>query len=83
MRGPIVYCLESADNPFPASDCSISASSPISAEYRASLLGGSPFSGAGKRPANAGREFTAVPYYAWPTADGAGWKSGFRGRSWK
>ena len=73
MRGPIVYCLESADNPFPASECTISASSPISAEYRASLLGGvTVLRGREASGPNAGREFTAVPYYAWANR-GRGW----------
>jgi len=40
MRGPIVYCLESADNGEGVRDLAIPPEAKLSAEYRADFLGG-------------------------------------------
>ena len=67
MRGPIVYCLESADNPFEIKEFGLSAASPVKAEYRGSLLGGvTVLQGRGGAAGGAAAaEFTAIPYFAW------------------
>jgi DUF1680 family protein len=66
MRGPVVFCLESADNPFEIKGFGLSAASPIKADYRGSLLGGvTVLQGQGTVGGKATVDFTAVPYYAW------------------
>ena len=66
MRGPIVYCLESADQAFEIKDFGLPADSPIRADHQASLLGGvTVLRGRGIAGGAAPAEFTAVPYYAW------------------
>jgi uncharacterized protein len=66
MRGPLVYCLESADNAWPLKDLKITSGSIVAAEFRASLLGGvAVLTGRGASAAGEARPFTAVPYYAW------------------
>jgi DUF1680 family protein len=67
IRGPIVYCLEAADNP--GEDLfrvTLPRESPLRAEHRSGLLGGvTVLRGEAiadrKQPAT----LTAVPYYAW------------------
>ena len=66
MRGPLVYCLESADNPFPLPELSVSADSPVQADFRPLLLGGvTALRGHGEIAGKRNVGFTAVPYYAW------------------
>ncbi len=73
MRGPVVYCLESADNPFPVQEFGLPAASPIQAEFRGSLLGGViVLRGEGSAVGSRKVDFTAVPYYAWANR-GQGW----------
>jgi len=40
MRGPLVYCLESLDQPAPLPNLALSPAAEIAAEYRPNLLGG-------------------------------------------
>lgn len=40
MRGPLVYCLESLDQPAPLPNLALSPAAEIAAEYRPGLLGG-------------------------------------------
>jgi len=67
MRGPVVYCVEAADNPgLNAGSLVLPRDAALKAEHRAGLLGGVTVIrgkglAGGKRPA----DFTAVPYYAW------------------
>jgi DUF1680 family protein len=66
MRGPIVYCLESADNPFDVLSLALPGDSVLEREHRASLLGGvTIIRGRGLAGGGVPVEFTAVPYYAW------------------
>jgi uncharacterized protein len=75
-RGPIVFCLEGADQPGErAIDIVIPDSAKLSTRFRTDLLGGVQIiTGAGfgtRRNAqgeptiDAPRQFTAIPYYAW------------------
>ena len=67
MRGPIVYCLEAADNPgVDHLSLALPRGSALRAEHRSGLLGGvtvlqGEAKAGGQRPAT----LTAVPYYAW------------------
>ncbi len=67
MRGPLVYCVEAADQPeVNVARLALPADSELSAEHRSDLLGGvTVIKGAaladGKRPVT----LTAIPYYAW------------------
>jgi hypothetical protein len=73
MRGPVVFCLENADNPFEIKEFGLSAASPIKADYRGSLLGGvTVLQGQGTAGGKATVDFMAVPYYAWANR-GQGW----------
>ena len=66
MRGPILYCLEGADNPFDVFKLSLAESAPLAAERRESLLGGvTVLRGRGILEGGAHATFQAVPYYAW------------------
>jgi DUF1680 family protein len=66
MRGPIVYCLEAADQPFAIADFSLPAGAAVTAEARPALLGGvTVLRGQGLAGGNASAAFTAIPYYAW------------------
>jgi DUF1680 family protein len=56
-RGPLVYCVEAADNKSRLSNLTVSDDADLGYEFRAGLLGGV--------PVIVGKEFTAVPYYAW------------------
>ena len=61
-RGPIVYAIESADNPDGVLDVGLSDSSPLVADHRPDLLGGVMVI---QGETDAGKSFTAIPYYAW------------------
>jgi DUF1680 family protein len=65
-RGPVVYCLEQADNLAPPSSLALSPQAEITAEFKPELLGGvevlkGEALDKGAKPV----QFTAVPYYAW------------------
>ncbi len=65
-RGPLVYALESADNPGRLLELALADDSPVHAEHRPDLLGGittlrGRALGADGQPV----DFTAIPYYAW------------------
>jgi uncharacterized protein len=75
-RGPIVFCLEGADQPDGrVLDLLIPDSAGLGTQYRADLLGGVQVitgKGFGTKKNKSGtavlderREFTAIPYYAW------------------
>jgi DUF1680 family protein len=80
-RGPLVYCLESVDNPFPLAGVRVAPDAVFSAEFRPDLLGGVTVLKARAKVADAGdwngtlyrttapqyrdAEITAIPYYAW------------------
>ena len=67
MRGPVVYCLEAADQPdLDLTSIVLPRSAEMTARHQSDLLGGvtvlEGFAEAdGKRPA----KITAIPYYAW------------------
>jgi DUF1680 family protein len=80
QRGPIVYCLEQADNPgIDLQSLSLPDAEPLQAEFEPDLLGGvvalkgrASMATKGPEPAMEGRKtneelssFTAIPYYAW------------------
>jgi hypothetical protein len=66
MRGPILYCLEGADNPFDVSTLSLPERSTVVAEQRHVLLGGvTVLRGWGTSQGGIPAAFQAVPYYAW------------------
>ena len=67
MRGPVVYCVEAADNPgLSVSHLVLPAEAALSAEHRADLLGGvTVIRGKGLAGGKTPADFTAVPYYAW------------------
>jgi len=60
MRGPLVYCVEGADNGGSVADLSLADDAPLTVEHRPELLNGvTVIRGEGERP------LTAIPYYAW------------------
>ena len=74
-RGPVVYCLEAADNSGRVRNLALPPESKLTAEHRSGLLGGvTVIKGRalavtseerdGTRPAEP-VDFTAIPYYAW------------------
>jgi uncharacterized protein len=74
MRGPVVYCLEGADNDGQVRDLCLPADAPLTAEFEPELLGGvTVLRGDALRvsPDEDGKltttpaKFTAVPYFAW------------------
>jgi hypothetical protein len=66
MRGPILYCLESADNPFDVSQFSLPDVASVAAVRRDALLGGvTVLRGRGLSEKGTSVTFQAVPYYAW------------------
>ncbi|MDH4196218.1 MAG: glycoside hydrolase family 127 protein, partial [Candidatus Aminicenantes bacterium] len=74
QRGPLVYCLEAADNDGRVLDVTLPDAATLGAEFRPDLLNGVVVvTGRGSaaetdalRPAGmAGRPFIAVPYFAW------------------
>ncbi len=88
QRGPIVYCLEDADNPAGARSIALPPGAPINAEFRSGLLGGvTVLTGEGLalapqdwdedelyRSADAPKvvPFTAIPYFAWDNREPGG-----------
>lgn len=68
MRGPLVYCLESADNEGHVRDLFLPDDARVSAENRTDLLGGMRvLRAAGRRmrdAADASTQITAIPYFA-------------------
>lgn len=65
-RGPLVYALESADNPGRVLELALADDSPLQAEHRADLLGGiTTLRGQALDAAGQPVNFTAIPYYAW------------------
>jgi len=66
MRGPIVYCLEAADQSFAIADFALPAGAAVTAEFRPGLLGGvAVLRGRGIAAGGAAADFAAIPYYAW------------------
>ena len=75
QRGPLVYCLEGPDNEGKVLDLVIGDDAAPSVEFRPDLLGGvAVITGRaqtakrtldGRIVPDAGRTFTAIPYYAW------------------
>ncbi|MCE9610544.1 MAG: glycoside hydrolase family 127 protein [Chthoniobacter sp.] len=68
MRGPVVYCLESTDQPEPdLGTLYLPPANALTAEHRADLLGGVTVLRAEGVAAETGKPFqlTAVPAYAW------------------
>ena len=67
MRGPIVYCLEAADNPgLDLARVVLPRDTDLRAEHRAGLLGGlTVLEGKGVDEKQNPIPVTAVPYFAW------------------
>jgi len=71
QRGPVVYCLEGADNGGRVHHLSLPPDAALSAEYRGDLLGGVMVIRGRALAHHAGEaqprnvEFTAIPYFAW------------------
>ena len=58
--GPIVYCVEAADNPDSITKLTLPDNAPLRVEYQPGLLNGvNIIAGTGSQP------FVAIPYYAW------------------
>lgn len=65
-RGPLVYALESADNPGRVLELALADDSALQAEHRADLLGGiTTLRGRALDVAGRTVDFTAIPYFAW------------------
>jgi len=65
-RGPLVYALESADNPGGVLDLALPTDSPLTVGPRQDLLGGiRSIHGEARNRAGEAQPFTAIPYYAW------------------
>jgi hypothetical protein len=72
MRGPIVYCLESEDNPGGIQNVIVSPAAPFQAEFKSNVLGGvvvlhgqvHAAIANGNQPLITSAEVTAIPYYA-------------------
>jgi DUF1680 family protein len=63
QRGPLVYCLEKADNPFDLKNFMLSVGAKFVTEHVADLLDGvTIIKGLGETK---DEQFVAVPYYAW------------------
>lgn len=62
QRGPVVYCLEAADNAFDVRRAVLAKDPQFSAEFRQDLLGGVVVVNA---TAADGKRLTAVPYHVW------------------
>jgi DUF1680 family protein len=73
MRGPIVYCLEGADNNGKVLNLALPREAKFTHEHRADLLGGvtvlkgqaTSDMADGDKGADKNVEITAIPYYAW------------------
>ena len=59
--GPLVYCVEGADNGGQVDNLTMSENAKLSYEFKPDLLGGVNV----VKVAAGGAEYTAVPYYAW------------------
>ena len=65
-RGPLVYALESADNPASVLDLTLEDDSRLTGKPQGDLLGGlTTIQGAALDASGVARAFTAIPYYAW------------------
>jgi hypothetical protein len=65
QRGPVVYCLEAADNNGKVLALSLPSDARITSEHRADLLGGvTVLTGTALRSGKP-VAFTAIPYFAW------------------
>ena len=65
-RGPLVYCLEAADNPDGVLNLQLPARSQLDVQFKEDLLGGiNQISGTAKAENGASVPFQAIPYYAW------------------
>ena len=62
QRGPIVYCMEEADNPIDIQNIHLTADTKFIVEYREDILGGVNVI---KAMQPEGEKYTFVPYYAW------------------
>jgi uncharacterized protein len=81
QRGPIVYCVEAADNGADVRDFVLPDDAKLQAFFRPDFLGGVTFiqgqaaaagQGPDDKPVMAKRDFLAIPYYAWANrGDGA------------
>ncbi|HIQ20770.1 MAG TPA: glycoside hydrolase family 127 protein [Planctomycetes bacterium] len=77
MRGPVVYCLEDADNPSPVDQVAVAEGARFRTEFRPDLLGGVTViqvtgrqqsiveADDGLRTETRDVTLTAIPYYAW------------------
>jgi len=66
MRGPVLYCLEGADNDFSVIETALTPDSEFDYEYDEDLLGGVIIlRGNAVNSENEPVRFTAIPYYAW------------------
>lgn len=81
MRGPLVYCIEAADQDAPVAGLALSPTARLTAEHRPHLLGGIvTLEGEGEagrddtwpddclyrsQPPSSSARLTAIPYYAW------------------
>ena len=74
QRGPVVFCLEAADNGADVRDLVLPEGAKLQAFFRSDFLGGVEFiqgtgavagTGADGKPAAIKRDFFAVPYYSW------------------
>jgi DUF1680 family protein len=73
MRGPIVYCLEGADNGGKVLNLALARDAKLTPEHRPNLLGGVTVlkgqaiarSADGDKTAEKKVELTAIPYHAW------------------
>jgi hypothetical protein len=61
-RGPIVYCLEGADNPA-VDKITISANTQLTSSFNAKLLEGIQIISGSNQSGN--EKFTAIPYFVW------------------
>ena len=71
MRGPIVYCIESVDQPqIDLSTVSLPLANPLTAEHRPTLLGGvTVLTTKGVTSDSTPFTLTAIPSYAWANRD--------------
>jgi len=71
MRGPIVYCIESVDQPqIDLSTVSLPLTNPLTAEHRPTLLGGvTVLTTNGLTSDSTPFPLTAIPSYAWANRD--------------
>jgi hypothetical protein len=66
MRGPVLYCLEGADNNYNVLGIALVPDPEIEHEYKQDFLGGvTVLNGIAINSGNEPVQFTAIPYYAW------------------